>query len=127
MEKVERLMKIENLSDAYTIIELHEYGTVDQRKYLEACRYTLDYFRKKYGKDSFWFRELFAHMQGDNWENTFEVRSLVHAEIIGCMHKTIAECDKYKSEIELKHLKGRKCQHCRYIEGVKEKWDEKDS
>lgn len=118
-------MKFENISDAYAIIEMYEYGSLSQREYLEACNYALEYFRKKYGKDSFWFRETFAHMQGDDWESTFEVRSLLHAEVIGCPHKTIAECDEHKSEIALKILKGKKCQHCRYIEGVKEKWMEK--
>ena len=116
---------IENISDAYAIVELYEYGTVDQRKYLEACRFASDYFEEKYGKDSFWFRELFAHMQSDEWESTFKVRCLLHAEVIGCPHDTIAECDKHKSMVELKLFKGKKCQHCRYIEGVEREWKEK--
>ena len=118
-------MQFENISDAYAIIEIYDYGSLSQREYLEACKYALDYFEKKYGKDSFWFRELFGHMQGDTWENTFEIRSLIHAEDIGCPHNSIAECDKHKTEFEFKLLKGKKCQHCRYIEGVKEKWDKK--
>lgn len=120
-------MKFDNISDAYAIIEIYDFGSANQRLYREACNYALEHFRKKYGKDSFWFRELFACMQNDGWEGTFEIRSLLHAEVIGCPHNTIAECDKHKSESAWKILKGKKCQHCRYIEGVKEKWEEKES
>ena len=116
---------LKTIDDAYTLIEFYELGSIPQRDYLKACSYALDYFEKKYGKDSFWFREVFAHMQGDDWESTFEIRSLVHAEVVGCPHDTIVECDKHKTEFELKPLKGKKCQHCRYIEGVKEKWDKR--
>lgn len=118
-------MKFDNISDAYAIIEIYDFGSANQRLYREACNYALGYFEKEYGKDSFWFRELFAYMQHDGWEGTFEIRSLLHAEVIGCPHETIAECDKHKSEFALKHLKGKKCQHCSYIEGVKEKWKKK--
>jgi len=111
------MLKFDNISDSYAVIECYELGSVDQRTYLEACRYALEYFRKKYGKDSFWFRELFAHMQGDTWENTFEVRCLLYAEVIGCPHD---DCGQYKILSSLK-----KCQHCSYIEGVKEKWNGK--
>jgi len=116
-------MKFDDIGQAYAVIEMHEYGSVDRRMYLEACAYALEHYRKKYGKDDFRFRELFGHMQGDEWKNTFEVRALVHTEVIGCPHSEILECNKHKTEIELELLKGRKCQHCRYLEGVKEKWE----
>ena len=118
-------MRFENISDAYAITEIYDYGSANQRIYREACNYALEHFRKKYGKDSFWFRELFAYMQHYGWEGTFEIRSLIHAEVVDCPHDTIVECDKHKTVFELKPLKGKKCQHCRYIEGVKEKWDKK--
>lgn len=107
-------MEFDNISDAYAVVECYEYGSVSQRIYLEASRYALEYFRKKYGKDSFWFRELFAHMQSNEWENTFKVRCLLHAEVLGCPHK---DCEKATYFM--------KCQHCRYIEGIKEEWQEK--
>jgi len=112
-------LEFDNLSDAYAIVEIYECGSVDQRTYHEACRYALEYFRKKYGKNSFWFRELFACMQSNEWENTFEIRCLIHAEVIGCPHD---DCGKYK---EMSLLK--KCQHCSYIEGVERKWKMKTS
>jgi len=110
---------------AYGVIMMYDTGTIDQRRYLEACAFILKHFRIKYGKDDYRFHELFAHMQDDNWESTFEVRCLVHCEDIGCPHSEISECDKYKTEIEIKLLKGRKCQHCSYLEGIKEKWENK--
>ena len=117
---------LRSISDAYTLIEFYELGSIPQRDYFKACKFALEHFRKKYGKDSFWFRELFAHMQSDDWENSFKVRSLVHAETIGCPHKTVTECDKYKNDMQLEVLAGKKCQHCGYIEGVEETWKEED-
>jgi len=119
-------MEFEDISDAYAVIEMYDYGSIDERKYLEACAYALEHYRKKYGKDDFRFRELFALIQSEGWEGTFEVRALVHTEAIGCFYSTISECDKHKTAIELKFLKGNKCQHCSYLEGIKEKWDKKD-
>lgn len=116
---------IKNISDAYVLIEFYEMGSVGHREYLMACKYALEHFRKKYGKNSFWFRELFGQMQEEDWECSYAVRCLVHAEVIGCPHETIAECDKQKSKIEDKYLKGKPCQHCGYIEGVKDKWEER--
>ena len=118
-------MEFKTISDAYAIVEMYEYGSVSQEQYLEACAFALKYFEKKYGKDDFRHRELFAHMQSDDWESSFKVRWLLHAEEIGCPHKNVAECDKYKSEIELEVFKGKKCQHCRYIEELKENWESK--
>jgi len=126
VKKIQEQSKMEEtISDIYMIVEAYELGSLTQREYLKACKDALEYFKKKYGKDDFRFRELFAHMQGDDWENTFVIRCLVHAETIGCPHATIEQCDKYKNEVELKFLKGRKCQHCSYLEGVKERWEEK--
>lgn len=116
---------IKTIDDAYTLIECYEYGSIPERDYLKACAWALKYFEKKYGKDSFWFRELFAHMQGDDWENSFRARSLVHAETIGVPHKSIAECDKHKFDWQVEILKGKKCQHCSYIEGIKDSWKAK--
>jgi hypothetical protein len=117
-------LNIKTIDEAYSLVEFYEYGSIDQRIYLEACAYALKFYEKKYGKDDFRFRELFAHMQGDDWENTFKVRALLHTEVIGCPHKTIAECDKHNNGI-YSIFKGKKCQHCNYLEGIEDEWKRK--
>jgi len=126
VKKIQEQSKMHNeLSDAYAIVEFFELGSLTDREYRKACKTALEYFRKKYGKDDFRFREIFACKQDNNYENTFKVRCLIHCELIGCPHSTLLECEKYMSEIELQHLKGKQCQHCSYLEGVKEHWEEK--
>lgn len=125
------------IGDVYAVIEMYEYGSVDQKLYLEACAWVLKYYEQKYGKDDFRHQELFGHMQGDDWESTFPVRCLIHCEVIGCPHTTQEECEKGKTNIEVyaedkcekeyPDWKRRKCQHCSYLEGVKEKWEKKHS
>jgi len=117
-------MKFKSINEAYAIVEVYEYGSVEQSLYLEAASYALKYFEAKYGKDDYRFRELFAHMQGDDWESTFVVRCLLHSESIGCPHSSIEECDKQNTGV-YSVLKGKKCQHCTYLEGVEDKWKEK--
>lgn len=120
-----------NIGDAYAIIEFYEMGSCTLDQFKMACKYALNHFEKKYGKNDFRYRHLFAHMQGDYWTDTFEIRNLVHAESIGCMHSSIDECNKYKTEIDkeceisvygkLNHP----CQHCRTLQFRKEEWEKK--
>ena len=119
-----------NISDAYAILEMYEMGSVDQQEYLRACSFVLKLFEKKYGKDDFRYRELFAQMQGDDWTNSFTARYLAHAELIGCFHKTLEECEKHMAEWELQMFKGKQCQHCRLLTALltahKEEYERKD-
>jgi hypothetical protein len=104
---------------------MYELGSVDQSYYLKACAWALKFFEQKYGKGDFRHGLLFAHMQGAEWENTFEARFLIHAEEIGCFHASIEECNKHKSELELEKFKDSECQHCRLLRFRKEEWDRK--
>ena len=122
-------MDFKTVSGAYGVIMIHDgVGChISEHIYHEACQFMLEHFRRKYGKDSFWFREMFEQINSDNeHESRFRIRCLVHARSLGCMHETVAKCDEYKNSIEEKWLVEKQCQHCSYVEGIKEKWEEKD-
>jgi hypothetical protein len=119
-------MEFKNISEIYAVIECYEMGSLDQTTYLQAAAALLKLFEKKYTKEDWRYRELFAHMQGDSWESTFEVRVLAHMEQIGCLHSSLAECDKHKMVYEKEPPFDKEpCQHCRMFVLHKEEWEKK--
>lgn len=131
------MSQFKDLEMAYFVIENYDYGTIDRQMYREAVQFFLKEIEKKFGKDDFRFRELFSlTFKDSNWEQTFEIRSLCHAILLECPHTTQEQCEKgrtlFESAAEEKCRKDypdwkfRKCNHCSYLEGIKEKWEKKD-
>lgn len=132
VEDVKETSMFKSIEQAYCVVEMYDYGTVDRRMYRNACRYVFDIIKKQFGESDYRVREMFALMQKEDWEGTFEMRCLIHAISVNCPHTNQEDCEKARTNIEAyvenecerKHSdwKRSKCSHCGYLERIEKKW-----
>ena len=134
-EDVKETATFKSIEQAYCVVEMYDYGSIDGRMYRNACRYVFDQIKKKFGESDYRVREMFALMQKDGWEGTFEMRCLIHAISVNCPHTNQEDCEKARTSIEAyvenklekenSNWKRSKCSHCGYLERIERKWNKK--